>query len=99
MANENKKWVKLGAIKASKKTDANGKSTGSYISLGTPKSKYEPSNVRIVVTDLKGNTLADVTNPTINVQNPRKRVGITAENLAKIPEYLLAELSLPPAKE
>lgn len=98
MADSNK-WVKLGAIKASKKKDEAGKPTGSYIQLGTPKSKFEPVNVRVIVTDLKGNVVKDVTNPNINVQNPRKRPGITDEQKSKIPDYLLAELSLAPSSK
>lgn len=35
----------------------------------------------------------------LNIQDPRKRAGITEEQLAKIPEYVKAELYLPPAKE
>ena len=36
---------------------------------------------------------------TLQVQNPRKRPGITDEQLARIPEYVLAELYLAPPKE
>ena len=35
----------------------------------------------------------------LNIQDPRKRAGITEEQLAKIPEYVKAELYLPPAKD
>lgn len=92
MSTDNKaKWIKLGQVKL-------GKTGNNYISLGTPKSKFEPVNVRLVITDLQGKVLADVTNPSLNAQNPRKRPGITPEQAEKIPDYLLAELSLPPAK-
>jgi hypothetical protein len=91
------KWIKLGAVKASKPKD--GKSSGGmYIQLGTPKSKYEPVNVKLVITDLKGNVLREVENPNLTVQDPRKRNGITDEQKAKIPEYVKAEISLPPTK-
>lgn len=35
----------------------------------------------------------------LNVQNPRKRPGITPEQLAKIPDFVLAEIFIPPAKD
>lgn len=35
----------------------------------------------------------------LNVQNPRKRPGITPEQLEKIPDFVVAELFIPPAKE
>lgn len=35
----------------------------------------------------------------LNVQDPRNRPGITEEQLAKIPDFVVAELFLPPAKE
>lgn len=35
----------------------------------------------------------------LNIQDPRKRAGITEEQLAKIPDYVKAELYLPPAKD
>lgn len=89
---KNKDWINLGAIKK-------GKKGNQYIALGSPKSKYKPVNVEVVVKDLDGKVLAQALNPTFNVQNPRKRVGATEEQLAKIPEYLLAELSLAPAKD
>ena len=90
------KWTKLGTIKASKKRDSAGKPTGSYIQLGLPKDKYNPVNVKLVVTDLKGTVLKEVTNPNIHVQDPRNRPGITDDQKKRIPEYLLRELSLAP---
>ena len=86
------KWFKLGLIKK-------GKSGNNYITLGNPKGKYEPLNVEVIVTDMSGKVLTKSTNPNLNVQNPRKRPGITVEQAERIPEYILAELSLPPAKE
>lgn len=88
----NDKWIKLGTIRK-------GKKGNNYIALGTAKSKYEPVNVKVTVTDLSGKVLAEVTNPSLNAQNPRKRAGITEEQAAKIPEYILAELSLAPDKK
>jgi hypothetical protein len=89
---KNKEWIKLGAIKK-------GKTGNNYIAFGTPKSKFGPVNVELVVKDLTGKVLATIVNPNVNVQNPRKRPGITPEQAALIPEYLLADLSLPPAKD
>ena len=96
---DKKKWVKLGTLMSNKKTDSEGKPTGSYIQFGTAKSKYQPVNVKITVTDLNGNVVAEVTNPNLHVQDPRKRPGITDEQKAQIPAYILREISLPPAKE
>lgn len=88
----NKEWLKLGAIKK-------GAKGNDYIAFGSPNSKFKPVNVRVVVEDMEGKVLASVLNPSLNVQNPRKRVGISEEQLEKIPAYLLAEVSLPPSKE
>lgn len=87
----NKEWVKLGAIKKSDKGSQ-------YIALGI-KGKYKPCTVEVTVKDSTGKVIATATNPNITIQNPRKRKGITEEDAAKIPEFLLAELSLPPVKE
>jgi hypothetical protein len=35
----------------------------------------------------------------LTIMNPRKRPGITEEQLAKIPDFVVAELFIPPAKE
>jgi hypothetical protein len=35
----------------------------------------------------------------LQVMNPRKRPGITEEQLGKIPDYVLADLVLPPPDE
>ena len=35
----------------------------------------------------------------LNIQNPRKRPGITEDQLAKIPDWVLAEIYIPPAKD
>jgi hypothetical protein len=35
----------------------------------------------------------------LNIQNPRKRPGITEEQLAKIPDFVVAEVYIPPARE
>lgn len=34
-----------------------------------------------------------------NIQNPRKRKGITEDQLAKIPDWVVADLYLPPPRE
>lgn len=89
---DKKKWYKLGTIKESEKGTR-------YLALGSPKSTYEPVNVTVIVTDLSGKELARAVNPSLNIQNPRKRPGITEEQAAKIPAYVMAEVSLPPAKD
>ena len=70
-----------------------------YLSLGTNKDKYMPVNVELVVKDLTGKVLATVANPKLTVQNPRKRPGITEDQLSKIPDFILADVSLAPSKE
>jgi hypothetical protein len=86
------KWIKLGSIKK-------GKTGNQYMALGSPKSTYEPVNVTVTVKDLSGKVLAEVVNPALSIQNPRKRPGITEDQLNKIPEYLLADVSLAPARK
>lgn len=86
----NKAWVKLGSLRK-------GKTGGSYISLGDAKAKT-PVTVELTIKDAAGNVVATATNPTLQVQNPRKRPGATEEQIAKVPEWLMAEISLPPAK-
>jgi hypothetical protein len=87
-----KEWFNIGLIKV-------GKSGNNYMALGTPKSKYKPVNIELVVKDLEGKVLTTVTNPTLNVSDPRKRGGLTEEQLGNIPTWVKAEISLPPAKE
>lgn len=84
-------WLKLAVIKKNDKGNQ-------YLSFGNPESKYKPVNVELVVKDAGGAVLATVTNPKLTIQNPRKRPGITEEQLAKIPEYILADVSLAPSK-
>jgi len=86
------KWLNLGSVRK-------GRSGNTYIQLGSPKDKYNPVTVELIVKDPAGNVLAKVENPALNTQNPRKRPGVTEEQLAKIPEFLLANVTLPPAKE
>ncbi len=88
---DNTKWLKLASIKKNDKGNQ-------YISFGNLKDKYQPLSVELIVKDPSGAVLATVTNPRLTVQNPRKRPGITDEQKNKIPEFLLAEVSLPPAK-
>ena len=88
----NKEWHNVGTIKT-------GKTGNSYLALGNPKSKYKPVNVELVVKDLNGKVLATVVNPNLNVQDPRKRPGATEEQIASVPAFIRAEVSLPPDKE
>lgn len=87
----NKEWHKIGTIK-------NGKTGNKYLALGSPKSKYKPVNVELVVKDLDGKVLATVVNPNLNCSDPRKRPGITEQQLGLIPDYVVAEVTLPPDK-
>lgn len=84
-------WFKLGSIRKSK--------TGNqYIALGDAKGKT-PYSVEIIIKDASGAVLAQATNPALQVQNPRKRPGATEEQIARVPEWLLADISLPPARD
>lgn len=83
-------WLKLGTIRK-------GKTGNQYISLGSPKDK-SPLTVELIIKDASGAVVAQVTDPMLQVQNPRKRPGATEEQIAKVPEWLMADISLPPAK-
>ena len=89
MSDSKQQWLKVGLIKKSN-------SGSQYLALGTPKSGFRPCQVELVVKDMDGKVLARVDNPTLNIQNPRKRKDITEEQLAKIPDFILAEISLAP---
>ncbi len=84
-------WFNVGQIKV-------GKTGNSYLTLGSPKSKV-PLTVELVVKDATGKVVATVTNPNLNIQDPRKRAGITEEQLALVPSWIKAEVALPPSKE
>lgn len=88
----NSEWIKLGVIKL-------GRSGNNYMALGTSKSKYKPVNVRLVVEDLNGKVITSVLNPNLNVSDPRKRPGATEDQVAAIPDFIKAEVSLAPSKE
>lgn len=92
MGTKNKDWLRIGSIKKSDKGHQ-------YLTLGTEKAKFKPFTVELIVKDATGKVLAHVTNPNLNVQNPRKRPGISEEDANKIPSFLMADVSLPPAKE
>lgn len=44
-------------------------------------------------------TLTLTADTILNIQDPRKRKGITEEQLAKIPDFVRAEVFLPPPRE
>lgn len=88
----NKEWFNIGQIKI-------GKNGNNYLALGSPTSKYKPVNVELVVKDINGKVLATVLNPNLNVSDPRKRPGATEEQIALVPAWVKAEVSLPPSKE
>ena len=77
------KWTKVGAVMKGAKNK--------YVILGNTKAKKEKYNynVKVVVTDMEDNVLAEVTNGVLNIFDPRKKEGAEERN---IPENLLGEL-------
>lgn len=68
---------------------------GDYLQLGdanprNPKYKY---TVQMRVLDSDNNVVATLENPSINLRDPRSRKGISEEQAAKIPDFVLHELS------
>lgn len=85
-------WFKLGTIRR-------GETGNQYISFAPNAKDKTPLTIEITVKDASGNVLSHVVNPkNLQVQNPRKRPGITPEQVEKVPEWLMAEISLPPVK-
>lgn len=91
------------AIKSFKVGSVNMKKdkTGSTVALGNKsKDPRFATNVRVIVTNSNGDVLADKMNPYLVVKDPRERIdsktgaGLTEEQLAKIPEFILKELSI-----
>ena len=82
-----KKYVTLGK-------HLNGK-FGNYLRLGDPNAKNPKYNhtVQVRVLDSDKNVVAMLENPTINLRDPRQRKDITQEQAAKIPEFILHDLS------
>jgi len=75
--------------------------SGNTIKVGSPESKNEKfrNHVHITVTDDAGNVLAKATNGYLQAVNPRTALNgdksaKTEEQIARIPEYILAELFL-----
>ena len=89
---EKGKWFKFGAIKK-------GRTGSQYLQVGNPKDKYQPVNVEITIKSLDGTVLSSAVNPNLVISNPRKRPNVTEEQLERIPEWLLADVSLAPPKE
>lgn len=81
-------WVNLGTIKKSKQ----GKQ---YISVGDNR-----TSVKLVFMDkATGQVLRESVDPILTITNPRKRANLSEADLAKIPEFVLANVSLAPSKE
>lgn len=65
---------------------------GKWTKVGTIlKKKNGTGNYLKVAEDVRLNK-----NQIVNIQNPRKRPGITEEQLSKIPDFVVAELFIPP---
>lgn len=80
-----KKWVKVGTIYKGKVRDDG--SSNNYIKI----------DAREGATELGSVTLK--TGQTLSCFNPRKRKGITDAELAKIPDYVLADIMIGPDKD
>lgn len=87
MADQKAKWVKFGKVIKKQKG-------GVCVKLGDPDNKNSDFayNIEIKVTDAKGKVVASTKNCFLNVMDPRKRPGITEEQISKIPASLVSEL-------
>lgn len=84
------KRFKVGTVQSKKDK------TGVTIAVGNSKAKNPKyiTNVEITVKDHEGNILAKAENGYLVVQDPRKRDGITEEQLANIPDWVKSEVFL-----
>jgi hypothetical protein len=82
------KKFKVGTVQSKKDR------SGVTIAVGNANAKNEKyrTSVEITVKDANGNVLAQVENGYLVVQDPRKRDGITEEQLAKIPDWIKSEV-------
>lgn len=82
------KSFKIGSV--NKKKDGNGTS----IKLGSPnKNPKYATTVEIIVRDSQGNVLARKKDGDyLTVRDPREREGITEEQAAKIPDFVLKDV-------
>lgn len=77
---------KIGTVNAKKD------GSGFYIGMGNPKGKKYAYSVELIIKDATGKVVHKVENPFVNIQDPRKRPGITEEQASKIPEFIKNEL-------
>lgn len=70
--------------------------SGVTVAVGNPQAKDKKyrTHVELTVRDDEGNLLATAKNGYLKVEDPRKREGATAEQLAKIPAFVKNELFL-----
>lgn len=85
-----KKYTKVGTVMSKKDN------TGVFVALGNDRAKNKKYQffVELVVKDADGNQVATTRNGILSVQDPRKRPGITEEQLSKIPDNVKHELVL-----
>lgn len=83
------KFTKVGTVQLKK--DKSGESLKLGVYNKNPKYAV---NVDIRVRDSQGNTIAQGTDCYLMLQDPRERPGITEDQMAKIPEFILKELVL-----
>jgi hypothetical protein len=67
--------------------------SGSYIQLGDVNNRKSPYRVKLKVEDANGNEIVVCENPFIMIQDPRDNPNLSDENKAKIPEFILADLT------
>ena len=82
-------YVRLGSVL--RKKDKNGSFIVTGNTYGEEKYHY---TVELTVKDSRGKVIAQATNPLISVQDPRKKPGLSEEQVEKIPQALMAELTL-----
>jgi hypothetical protein len=84
------KKFKVGTVQSKKDK------SGVTVAVGNPNAQNEKyrTTVEITVKDGNGNILAKAENGYLQVVDPRKREGITEEQLAKIPAWVKNELYL-----
>jgi hypothetical protein len=88
MSEKSSKWVKVGAVVKKK----NGKGVCVITGNANASNAKYKFDVQLTITDAEGNKVASVKNGLLTVSDPRKRPGITEEELAKIPASLVSEL-------
>lgn len=64
---------------------------GTYAEMGN---SFKNHTVTLVVKDAQGNVVVQSDNPKLLIQNPRNIPGKSASDAAKIPSFVLEELTL-----